>query len=182
MAQFIPFDSHVEVIGQTVLSVITALPAGQDSRKEILARHGIQVPDASTWYAQKDYLNAFKEIAENVGPHTLFSIGKSIPEDAIFPPQIDSLEKALQSIDIAYNMNHRGGDIGYYKLTHFDAKNKIARFECKNPYPSEFDRGIITTMVRKFRPADSFRDSVVLDTTKPTRLKGADSCSYTITW
>lgn len=182
MAQFLPFAPEVEVNGQTVLSVITALSAGQENRKDILARHGIHSPEASTWYAQKDYLNAFKEIAENVGPHTLFTIGKSIPESAIFPPQIDSLEKALQSIDVAYHMNHRGGDIGYYKLVYFDAKNKIASFECKNPYPSEFDRGIITTMVRKFRPAESFKDSVVLDTAKPTRLKGADSCSYIITW
>lgn len=182
MAQFIPFAPHVEVNGQTVLSVVNALPAGQETRREILVRNGIENPDSSQWYSQEAYLNAFKELADKVGPHTLFAIGKSIPEHAAFPPQIDNLEKALQAIDVAYQMNHRGGEIGHYKLLRFDAKNKTAEFECKNPYPSEFDRGILTTMLRKFKPVDSFKDSVVLDTTQPTRLNGADSCRYRISW
>lgn len=58
---------------------------------------------------------------------------------------------------------------------------KKAVMECKNPYPSDFDRGIIITMVRKF----SFKSSnilVELDESKPTRLNGADSCIFLITW
>jgi hypothetical protein len=83
---------------------------------------------------------------------------------------------------MAYKMNHKGGDIGYYKLVSFDKKERTAIVECKNPYPSEFDRGIITTMVRKFKPADSLRNDVTLDTSKPTRIGGADSCTYKVTW
>jgi hypothetical protein len=53
---------------------------------------------------------------------------------------------------------------------------------CKNPYPSEFDRGIITTMLRRFKPTLSTRYDVVRDPSKPTRLEGADSCTYRIIW
>jgi hypothetical protein len=34
-------------------------------------------------------------------------IGKSIPENAQFPPEINSIEAGLQAIDVAYHMNHR---------------------------------------------------------------------------
>jgi len=182
MAQFKPFASNVQVLGQTVLSIVTALSNGQENRKEILSRHGIKSVEPEQWYSQEAYLNAFKEISESVGPSTLFVIGKAIPENAKFPPQIDSLEKALAAIDMAYKMNHKGGEIGYYKLTSFDKKERVATVECKNPYPSEFDRGIITTMLRKFKPSDSLRTDVILDTNKPTRISGADSCTYKVIW
>lgn len=51
-------------------------------------------------------------------------------------------------------MNHRNGEIGYYKLISINLKANTAIMNCKNPYPCNFDRGIITTMARKFRPLD----------------------------
>lgn len=181
MAQFIAFERNVEVNGHTILAVINALEVGKEFRREILAKHGIN-PEPGGWYSQQAWLNAFREIAETIGQNTLFMIGKAIPEYADFPPNIDSLEKALASIDIAYHMNHQKGEIGNYTLKSFDEGNKTAIMVCNNPYPSDFDRGIITTMLRKFKPKNSFKYDVVLDTTKETRLNGAESCTYTITW
>lgn len=182
MAQFKSFAPNVQVLGQTLLSIVTAVPTGQDDRREILSKNGITNPEPDKWYSQEAYLNAFKEIANNIGPSTLFAIGKAIPENAKFPPQIDTLEKALNAIDMAYKMNHRGGDIGYYKVISFDAKQKIAVVECLNPYPSEFDRGLLTTMLRRFKPSGSIKYDVALDTDKPSRIAGADSCTFKITW
>lgn len=182
MAQFTPFSPNVEVNGQTARSIIDAIPVGRDYRMAILERHGIKNPQPNQWYPQEKWLDAFKEIHDTIGQNTLFNIGKAIPENAQFPPQIDNLEKALQAIDMAYKMNHRGGEIGYYKVLSFDKKNKTAVMECKNPYPSEFDRGIIMAMLRKFKPIESVRYDVTLDTSKPTRINGADSCTYLISW
>lgn len=182
MAQFIPFDVNVEVNGQTASAIIEAVTLGKEHRIAVLAKHGIVNPRADVWYLQKKWLMAFEEIASTIGQSTLFNIGKAIPETAKFPPEIDTLEKALHAIDMAYKMNHRGGEIGYYKVLSFDSKQRQAIMECKNPYPSEFDRGIIMAMLRKFRPKDSIRYDVVLDLSKPTRLNGSDACSYTITW
>ncbi|MTI41208.1 hypothetical protein [Fulvivirga lutimaris] len=182
MAQFKPFADNVKVLGQTVTSLIDALDSGKEVREQILAKHGISNIDPEKWYSQEAWLKAFEEISNKVGPSTIFMIGKSIPESAKFPPEIDSLEKGLGAINMAYKMNHKGGDIGYYKLVSFDPKAKKAVMECNNPYPSDFDRGIITTMARKFRPKNSFKLEVNLDTSKPTRLSGADSCTYNIEW
>ena len=181
MAQYKAFQEGVEVNGQTILSVVTALSTGQDIRLQILKKHGID-PEPDKWYPQQAWLDAFKEISTVIGEHTLFMIGKAIPENAKFPPEINNLEIALKAIDQAYHMNHKGGEIGHYTLTEFDKKNKSATMECNNPYPSEFDRGIIATMVRKFKPEDSLKTEVVLDTSKETRKKGGESSTYKISW
>jgi hypothetical protein len=59
---------------------------------------------------------------------------EKIPENAVFP-HVNTLEQALSSMDGAYRMNHRNGEIGYYKLLSFDGKTKKAVLECYNPYP-----------------------------------------------
>ncbi|OJJ14014.1 hypothetical protein BKI52_44800 [marine bacterium AO1-C] len=182
MAQYVPFEDGVEVNGQTVLAFVNALPMFRDDMLGILQRHGIENPQEGEWYEQVCWLNAFKEIGEKYGANTLFAIGKAIPENADFPPDINTLEKALASIDVAYHMNHRQGEIGYYKLVKFNEEDKLAIMECRNPYPSNFDRGIITTMARKFKPPRVLMINVAIDTSKPSRLDGADVCTYRITW
>lgn len=181
MAQYKAFQEGVEVNGQTILSVITALPSGEEARMKILKKHGID-PEPDKWYSQQSWLDAFKEISSVIGEHTLFMIGKCIPENAMFPPEINDLKTALHAVDQAYKLNHRGGEIGNYTLTEFDEKNKSAVMVCNNPYPSEFDRGIITAMVRKFRPKGSFKSDVILDPLKESRTKGGNSSTYKIYW
>ncbi|MBN2348542.1 MAG: hypothetical protein JXJ22_06890 [Bacteroidales bacterium] len=75
-------------------------------------------------------------------------------------------------------MNHRNGDIGFYKLVSHDPAKKKLVMQCKNPYPCDFDRGIITTMGRKFEASTT----VLLDTSKPSRKDGADDSWYNVTY
>lgn len=182
MAQFVPFQSGVEVSGEAVLALVNALEAGKTTRLKILSKYGIDNPHPNEWYSQQAWLDAFKEISETFGVHTLFAIGEAIPANAIFPPEINDLKKSLIAIDIAYHLNHRGGEIGHYTLTQFADDKRTAVMVCNNPYPSEFDRGIITTMTRRFAPRSSVIYDVQLDSSKETRLTGGDSCTYVVTW
>ncbi|MEO1049138.1 MAG: hypothetical protein AAFX87_00840 [Bacteroidota bacterium] len=182
MAQFKAFSPDVQVNGEAILAVVNAMNYGIATRKEILHKNGLKNVQPGQWYEQQQWLNTFKEIHDVLGPSTLFMIGRAIPEHAKFPPEVNDLQKALTALDMAYKMNHKGGNIGYYKLQHFDASKRQATMECKNPYPCEFDRGIILTMLRKFRPQDSFKYDVILDATQETRLGGGDSCTYRIEW
>ncbi len=177
-----PFEASsaaVEVNGETVLSIVAGMGMFETRAREILARNGIQDPQPGRWYAQQAWLDAFKEISERLGPSTLYQIGSKIPEKAKFPPQIDGVEAALKSIDQAYRMNHRGGDIGRYAVEVI-APGK-ARVVCENPYPSDFDRGLIEAVAKRFRPSGSFV-AVEHESGRPSRKAGGPSCSFLVSW
>ena len=179
MAQFVPFAPGVEVNGETVLTTVNAFPEYmRDIALKMLESNGIKDPKPGEWYSQKAWLDSFREISEKYGSNTLFEIGKGIPSNAKFPPEINSIEKALASIDVAYHMNHRNGEIGFYKLVSFDPVKKTLIMQCKNPYPCDFDRGIIMTMARKFES----NVDVTLDSGKPSRKDGAEDSWYMITY
>ena len=179
MAQFEAYAPQVMVNGQTVLSVVSGMGVFKDSACRILERHGIPNPSPNGWYPQQAWLNAFREIAGTIGARTLHQIGSSIPASARFPPGIDSIEKALASIDAAYHLNHKGGEIGHYQYVKTGPSS--ATVTCRNPYPCDFDRGIIEAMVTRFKPAGSI-PRVQHDASKPCRSKQGDSCTYLISW
>jgi len=179
MAQFQSFSPGVMVNGQTVLSVVKGMGAFAQTGKEVLARHGIKGPDPAGWYPQQAWLDAFQEIAKSIGQQTLRQIGQSIPNSAKFPPGIDSVEKALGSLDQAYHLNHRGGEIGHLSFTKTGEKKGV--MECRNPYPCAFDVGIVESMLRRFAPAGS-SPKVIHDPSKPCRAKQGDSCTLLISW
>ena len=179
MAQFKAYSPAVEVNGQTVLSLVKGMGAFGRTALTTLARHGIQSPDPAQWYPQGQWLAAFEEIAASIGPRTLLQIGQSIPDNAKFPPGINSVEKALGSIDAAYHLNHRGGEIGHYSFKQTGAKEGV--LVCQNPYPCEFDRGIIESMARRFAPSPA-SVKVIHDSSKPCRTKAGDSCTFLVSW
>ena len=177
MAEFVALSPNVEVIGQTVLAVVDGMGAFRNLALEILKRHGVDNPDPRGWYKQQPWLDAFKEIYDRVGKSTLNLIGGKIPENAKFPPEIDTIDKALASIDVAYHMNHRGGEIGHYTFTKLGPNQ--AKLVCANPYPCEFDLGLIQSMARRFQPAGR-TPTVIQDETQPCRRKGGASCTYLV--
>ena len=193
MAQFQAIMPGVEVNGQTVLSLANGLGAMKAMGLRLLAENGIKDPVADGWYNQQLWLNAFKQISEKIGALTLYTIGMSIPENAKFPPQINSIHAALAAIDVAFHMNHRlsgmpmfnpansqlAEGIGHYRYKKIsDTKAEIS---CDNSYPCEFDKGIIEAMAKKFKPANSFV-RVEHDESKGCRKKGGNCCLYTVSW
>jgi hypothetical protein len=105
-------------------------------------------------------------------------LGKAIPENAEFPPGVDSIESGLNLIDVAYNMNHRNGYVGFYKMISHDSEEKKVVMQCYNPYPCDFDRGLFTSMARKFKSGIR----VIVDDSKPTKKKGGDESWYIISY
>lgn len=180
MAQFKAMADGVEVNGETVLAIVDGMGRFNRRAAQVLASHGIEDPQPGQWYSQQRWLDAFQFIAEEAGPATLFRIGLKIPEHARFPPEIDSVEKALRSIDVAYHMNHRGGEIGCYRFEPIGENS--ARMICENPYPCDFDCGIIEGIARKYasgRPSDVF---VRHDDSGCCRKQGDDRCVYEVSW
>lgn len=174
MAQFKTFAPGVEVNGETVISIIAGSPI-KSMALQILEKNGIVDPQPGKWYSQQAWLNAFEEIANKIGDATLTVIGKAIPKNAKFPPEINSVESALASIDVAYHMNHRNGEIGTYGFE--KTGEKTAKMICINPYPCAFDIGIITAIAKAFDAG-----AVVKHDAGRCRKKGAEMCTYIVTW
>jgi hypothetical protein len=197
--QYKAFEPGIEVNGQTVYAIVDGFRISKKLPSKILLAEGIGKADASglvevdpvAWYSQEAWLRAFKRIAKEIGAPNLLAVGLKIPENAIFPPSITDIHGAIASIDVAYHLNHRKRGrvmfdesngtmiegIGHYGNEPVAGKKEIV-CRCENPYPCEFDRGIITAMARRFEKAAVVRH----DDTKPCRQRGAESCTYHVTW
>jgi hypothetical protein len=146
----------------------------------ILAENGIAPLNPDGWYPMSALLNSFRLIFEKIGPSTVRAIGRKIPENAQFPTDMDSLEKGLRSIDVAYHMNHRGPDpIGGYHYGQADRRS-VTMF-CDNPYPCDLDLGLIEAICDRFRPKDALWIRIEHDP-KTCRRRGDASCTYVIAW
>jgi methyl-accepting chemotaxis protein len=187
------FNPLVLVNGQTVLSVVNGLGKQRDKGLAILAKNGIVDPQPGSWHRQQAWLDAFQEIGRLIGPDALFAIGCSIPENADFPPEIDRIERGLAAIDVAYHMNHcldgkplfdpatgsMADGIGHYRSKM--SGDRQMTLVCDNPYPDDFDRGIIHAMAQKFKPAGALVRVRHADD-ENCRKKGGDSCTYIVNW
>ena len=77
-------------------------------------------------------------------------------------------------------MNHRGGEIGRYKFESLGSNS--AKIICNNPYPCDFDMGIISAMARRFLPSTSTGVTVEHLESSKCRKTGNDNCSYIVKW
>lgn len=140
---------EVEVDGRTVLAVQNGMLVDSVAR-ELFESCGLENIEPAGWFSQQKWLDTYRKIHDYLGADTLYSIGRKIPYSAEFPEeQMNDVPSALASIDVAYHMAHRGGEIGHYKyvevgLDHYE-------IHCDNPYSNEFDIGIITSLVERFR-------------------------------
>lgn len=180
----------IEIAGNSALAIMSALGPYRAIADKALALHSIWTIAADRAYPLDAFLGVLDTIIETAGTNTIFAIGKKVPEFAIWPPGVDDMFKALASIEIGYHMNHfKDGKIMFDSSTgqltegigHYHCKVEGARriaMVCDNPYPSDFDRGIITATARKYESAAE----VERDPSKPTRLEGADSCTFIVTF
>jgi hypothetical protein len=79
-------------------------------------------------------------------------------------------------------MNVRGQNLGSYQVVAFDESARTATIIASTPSSDMFDHGLITGVVRKFKPSDSLGERVVIDTEAPQRALGADTTTYRISW
>jgi hypothetical protein len=191
--------SKVEVSGTAMNSFFLALGSHKTLGQKILneSLFGSQLEDGNysfeegKWYPIEKGLLLYSKVMEQVGPRTLKIIGSKITESAVFPPQIQDIHSALQSINIAYHMNHRKNGIvmfdpltgrkldgiGEYKAESIPGEKKII-FYSENPYPSEMDEGLILGMAKRFESTAN----IVLVSENTSRRNGGESCEFHVTW
>jgi len=178
MAQFVSIDKNVRVSGAAVLAVVEGMASNGATGLRILKENGIVDPRSDKWYPQQAWLDAFRRIAEQIGQETLRAIGEKIPGTAHWPSEIEDVGEALASIDVAYHLNHFGGEIGHYRFERIGERS--GRMVCDNPYPCAFDFGIIRATAKRFAPRGVM--PIVKHEADGCRQKGGESCTYLVSW
>jgi len=197
--QFKSMESGIEVYGVSIDAIVEAFRLFPSIALKRLANRGIGSLhakgeihiDREQWYPQEAWLAAFEDIATAVGSQALYQIGQHVPKHAVFPPTVNDIQSGIASVDVAYHMNHkkRGRPmfdpatgtmlegIGHYGYKPTAGKNHILSV-CENPYPCDFDRGILAAIATRFQK----RAVVVHDEKAECRKTGGNSCTYGITW
>jgi len=142
------------------------------------------------WYPMESWILASHAIANEVGTGTAYSIGKKVGEIAEVPPDFNSLVKVLSALDAVYHLHHRkDGEVMFNPQTGKQIEG-IGKWTCTmasegtsatistdNPYPCDFDRGILTGFASRYEEATS-----VTHVPGSCRKKGEGSCTYLVQW
>jgi hypothetical protein len=175
---FRPFEAsspEVQVDGRTILAVVNGIMI-RSVANELLAREGLSAIQPEAWYSQQAWLNVYRRIAEKLGSDALFAIGTRIPYYAEFPTErMRDVPTALQAIDHAYHTAHRGGEIGVYAYS--QPEPGIHELRCANPYPCDFDMGIIHSLIERFRGSQQYMLEHVAGS---CRKRGDAECRYRV--
>lgn len=177
MAQFVAFDSHVEVSGQSMLITIEAMG---DAVRPILKEFGFSRLDPNQWYPQQPYLDFFHNVASGDFQSILdlVNIGTKVPSLAYWPPEVQNIMDALNSINVAYGMNHRNGEIGFYETAQVGERE--VKIRAANPYPCDFDYGLIYGTARMYLPRGGRLD--VEHLAGECRKHNGEACTYSVSW
>lgn len=176
--------------------------------QEVLKNNIIQYKDLSVqsfdldlttdkqWFPLKNLVRLFSYIEEKNGAIILQKIGAEVAKNAKWPPTVKTARAAIESINVAYHMNHRRdgkelfdsekgtiieGYIGHDRLE-IDHDKQLANFVCGSFYPSDFDLGMAKQVLKMFANNFIAALSVKRDAAKPSRLNGADTCTYNINY
>ncbi|HVJ15544.1 MAG TPA: hypothetical protein VM686_08885 [Polyangiaceae bacterium] len=193
------YEPGIEVSGASLAAILDGFKQYPSIAMKHLVKHGViknagatwTEVDKSGWYPLETWLAAHDAIASEVGINALYSIGKSIPKAIPLPPHITDIFMLMGSIDVVYHMNHRkNGKVMFNPETgemlegigHHSAKidkdNKRIVMESSDPYPCDFNRGIMTAWAARFQEDAK----TIHDNNAPCKKKGAESCSYIIWW
>jgi hypothetical protein len=197
--QFKAIEQGIEASGASIGAFVEAFKLFPSVISRKLTRHGIGKTvgkndvdvDPNAWYPQEAWLAAWEEIAGEIGPRACYQIGRHLPKHAPFPPSVTDIYSGIASVDIAYHLNHRKrgkpmfdmatgtkmSGIGNYGFQSAPGERKIVS-TCDNPYPCDFDRGILTEIATRFQP--SVR--VSHNEQGSCRKNGGNSCTYVLTW
>jgi hypothetical protein len=175
------YQGESKVNGAVLKAYLAAFgPYQQRGEQTLCRKFGVEQiegrPDA--WYPLASFFWALGEFQKQFGREFMRKIGQAIFTNAVFPPDIDTLAKAMSMIDTAYYMNHQTApdEIGHYHWEPLSATS--GRMTCDNPYPCHFDFGILETIAKTF----CARAKVTHVDDGVCRNRGGDHCTYLVEW
>ena len=182
MNSFPPPPPRAELWGGSLFGLAEGLEGfgvAKTAVEALLAKAGIHQRDQEAWYPMTAALSFLAAVEADHGREALRSMGRAIPESSRFAPDLDDMERTLRVIEVAYQVNHRGGPIGGFQL-HLPEPGR-AELVCENPYPCDLDLGLLERLLER-AAGGSPRASVVHRPGPACRRLGARACVYDLRW
>jgi hypothetical protein len=167
------------VAGGFIIGAVEALGAFKETGYHILSDSGLKDPKFDQMYPMQIFCDFFESISTKVGTATLSTMGKNVGASFPLPPELDSVEKFLNTIDSQYKYGTKGlGIDDGWKVKLTGANSATAVFT--GPLPDNFIRGLIESMGRKVSKTNKM--NVAIDPTQPSIDKGEKSVTLLCTW
>ncbi len=144
--EFICRDPNATVRSANVRATLDAFLLVPSLGEQLVARHGLSAREltAETFVPVQRWLDALKEIQEQVGVGVVREVGARIVENADFPPHFPTVEAILEGLDAIYRLNHRG-EVGRYRTRR---EGEVLIVSCETPYPRHFEWGLVEGICR----------------------------------
>lgn len=144
----------VEVIGANMLSIIDNLQA--EELQPILEKHDLTKVDPQAWYPVKKWLDAMNDMAKEPNlTNNYVAVGMRIAQNVVLPPELQNatLPQILNMWDAIYQMQHRGGDVGYVKIEQLS--DTSYRTTHRHLYPDDITYGVAYGFGTRFLPQET---------------------------
>lgn len=146
VAEFEALSPTTLVKGNVMLAIINGIMR-KDLAYAILAKHGIKEIDPDRWYPEQSWLDAFGEIATELGDAALYAIGRAIPPVIELPPDAKTPKDIIEKLDEIYKAHHRG-EAGGYSVSFPDERSAV--IVSRNPRPCSYDMGYLSALIEKY--------------------------------
>jgi len=146
---------NAEVLGQTVMAFTSNIEA--DAVVPILPKYGLDDVQADVWYPHQSWLNVLRDIsALPGGSSTLVAFGQKVVETAAMPPDIDSIPKILNTLNVIHHINLRNvSPEEGYAIEVLGDKHYLVYHNTSNPNDAIY--GFIWGLVARYcSPAEDF--------------------------
>lgn len=144
---------NAKVLGGSIMSIQAAMG---DAAAPYFADAGLDDLQTHSWYEFEQYLHVLDAIIANE-PNvmgSLVSIGMKIVETAPLPPEIDTVEKALMSMQGAWELNTQNAPTNNWHVEKVNDDKFI--LTNNSPFPKDMEYGVLYGFVRRFAHGRNF--------------------------
>jgi hypothetical protein len=140
--EFVCADPNAVVRAANVRATLDAFDLLPSVGRAIIERHQLNLGDLrpENFVPVQRWLDALKEIQQEIGTNVVRRVGTQIFTNAAFPEHYDSVETVLEALDQIYYLNHKG-EVGHYRTAREHEGAMVVR--CETPYPRHFEWGLI---------------------------------------
>jgi len=147
LSRFLENYPDAEIRGGQILAIQQAMG---EVAAPYFAGAGLTDVQPDDWYSMTKYLKVIYDILEKESgvSFNMVAMGSKTVENAMLPPQIDTLEKGLMALQQGWQMNSRNAQEVIWAAQKVDDKTFIC--SSFSPFPKDQEYGVLYGFARRF--------------------------------